>query len=298
MSRLMKSLCCLAGLALLTGCNGGAGSGRLELQVTDAKVDEALAVVVHYTAVQVHGDNYDTTVDVYDPLTGDPGRSINLLDYTNGISTVLFDEELPADHYSWMRLTVDLDQSYIELADGRHPLVCTSCTNNGLKLNREFSISADQTTAFTLDFDLRSSITFDNINYHIRPTVRVVATHASGAITGAVDPTVIAINDADGNGCAVYVFDGLGASVDDIYMPMTGAIPVDHNNPVITTLVDDVTQSYTTAFLPAGDYSVALTCDPEKDITDTDEEVGVAMEFVDTQDTTVIPGTTTTVDFN
>ena len=306
MPRLMKLLGFFAVAALVGGCGGGngggsgtsSGSGTLQVQVTDAKVDEALAVVVHYTAVQIHGDTSDITVDVSDPISGDPGRSINLLDYTNGVSTILFDTALPAGHYNWMRLAIDLDKSYIELADGQHPLWCNSCTKNGLKLNREFTIDADQTTAFTLDFDLRSSITFDNTRYHLRPTVRVVATHASGAIAGAVDSTLIANNDPDGNGCAVYVFNGFGATLDDIYMPATGDVPAGHNNPVTTAIVDDTTQTYMTAFLPPGDYSVALTCDPELDVTDTDEVVGTDMTFVDSQDATVSSGMTTTVDFN
>ena len=297
--RLMKSLCYLGAVVLMAGCGGGTGTGRLELQVTDAKVDSALAVVVHYTSVRVHSNFVDKTINVYDPVTGDPGRSINLLDFTNGASAVLFDEELPAGHYSWMRLTVDLNQSYIELADGQHPLVCNSCEQNGLKLNRSFTISTDQTTALTLDFDLRSSITFDNKDYHLRPTVRVIDSHASGAISGTVDSTVIATNDPspDNNGCAVYVFNGYGATLDDIYRPATGNVPVDHNNPVTTAIVDPATQQYTTAFLPAGNYSVALTCDPEKDISDSDEEVGIDMEFIDSQDATVTSGATTTIDF-
>lgn len=302
MSRLLKSFSFLASVVLLAGCGGGSnssGSGNLQVQVTDAKVDEARAVVVHYTAVQIHGDTYDTTIDVHDPISGDPGRSINLLKYTNGDTTLLFDQTLPAGHYNWMRLSIDLNQSYIELKDGsQHPLWCNSCTKNGLKLNRAFTIDADQTTAFTLDFDLRSSITFDNTRYHLRPTVRVVATHASGAIAGTVDSTVIATNDPDGNGCAVYVFNGPGATLDDIYMPTTGDVPVGHNNPVTTTIVNDVTQTYMTAFLPEGNYTVALTCDPEKDIADTDEVVGTDMTFVGSQDASVASGMTTTVDFN
>jgi hypothetical protein len=302
----MKSLFFIVTVALLAGCGGGngtgtsAGTGTLQVSVTDAKIDEALAVVVHYTAVQIHGDTYDTTIDVTDPLTGDPGRSINLLDYTNGASTQLFDQELPAGHYQWMRLTIDLDpsKSYIELADGQHPLWCNSCTKNGLKLNRDFTIAANQTTAFTLDFNLRSSITFDNKRYHLRPTVRVVATDASGAIAGSVDPTVISSNDPDGNGCAVYVFNGPGATLDDVYVPTTGDVPTDHNNPATTAIVDPATQDYMTAFLTPGTYTVALTCDPELDMTASDEVVGTDMTFVDNQDASVTSGMTTTVDFN
>lgn len=301
MARFIKSILFLSAVALLASCGGGgsgSGTGTLSLQLTDAKVDEALAVVLHYTHVTVHGDSGNTVVDVLDPLTGDPGRSINLLDYTNGDSVVLFEQELPAGNYSWMRLDVDFDpaKSYIELNDGQHPLSCTSCQNNGVKLNRSFSIGADQTVAFTLDFDLRSSITFDNVNYHLRPTVRMVMTEASGATAGAVDPTLISTNDPDGNGCAVYVFSGHNATPDDIYIPMIGPVPGTQNNPVTTAIVDETTNEYTAAFLPAGNYTAVLTCEPELDEADLDDDADLT--FFGGTNATVTAGNTTVVDFD
>lgn len=276
MARYFSSIILLFIAVLLAGCGGGSsgqGTGVLAVQVTDAKVDEAQAVVLHYTQVTIHGDQGDVVVPVHDPVTGDPGRRINLLDYTNGDSTVLFEHTLPAGHYSWMRLDVDFDptQSYIEIDGGMHQLHCTSCQNNGVMLNHSFRIDADQTTAFTLDFDLRSSITMASGMHYIRPTVRVVDTAASGAIAGSVDPTLIASLGSDGTGCAVYVFDGENATLDDIYMPMSGMMSDMHHHPVITAMVDPDTLMYTAGFMPAGMYTVALTCDAMMDVTDVDD---------------------------
>jgi len=276
MARYFSSIIFLFISILLTSCGGGTseqGTGVLAVQVTDTKVDEAQAVVLHYTQVTIHGDHGDIVVPVHDPFTGDPGRSINLLDFTNGDSTMLFEHTLPAGHYSWMRLDVDFDptQSYIEIDGGMHQLHCTSCQNNGVLLNHSFMIDADQTTAFTLDFDLRSSITMASGMHYIRPTVRVVDTAASGAIAGSVDPTLIASLGSDGTGCAVYVFDGENATLDDIYMPMGGMMSGMHHNPVITAMVDPDTLTYTAGFMPAGPYTVALTCDAMMDITDIDD---------------------------
>jgi len=297
MRRLISALIFLGAAGLLGGCGGGdattsGGTGTLSVQVTDAKVDEALAVVLHYTHVTIHGEGGNTEVDVFDPLTGDPGRSINLLDYTNGVSTVLFEDELPAGTYSWMRLTLDFAKSYIQLADGPHPLRCTSCQNNGIKLNRSFTIDANQTVAFTLDFDLRSSITYASGEHHIRPTIRVVATAASGAIAGTVDPTLIASLGSDGTGCAVYVFSGADAPVDDIYIPMMGPIPDTQNNPVTTAMVDPDTLTYTAGFLTAGTYTVSLTCDAAMDDAMTDEPVTETPTPEDPPNTLVFTGTT------
>ena len=276
MARYFSSIIFLFITIFLTSCGGGTsdqGTGVLAVQVTDAKVDEAQAVVLHYTQVTIHGDQGDIVVPVHDPDTGGPGRSINLLDYTNGNSTELFEHSLPAGHYSWMRLDVDFDpsQSYIEIDGGMHPMNCTSCQNNGVMLNHSFTIGTDQTTAFTLDFDLRSSITMANGMHYIRPTVRVIDTAASGNIAGSVDPTLITSLGSDGTGCAVYVFDGENATLDDIYMPMGGMMSGMHHNPVITAMVDPDTLTYTAGFMPAGMYTVALTCDAMRDITDSDD---------------------------
>jgi hypothetical protein len=281
MTRLITSILFLATMALLGGCGGSdSGTGTLSVQVTDAKVDNATAVVLHYTHVTIHGEGGNTLVDVFDPDTGNPGRSINLLDYTNGESTELFEKELSAGHYSWMRLDIDFDKSYIQLDDGSMEpldLYCTSCENNGMKLNRSFTIEADQTTAFTLDFDLRSSITYADGKHYIRPTIRVVGT--SGAIAGEVSETLLTDLGSDGSGCAVYVFDGADAQLDDIYIPMSGPVPAEQNNPVTTAMVtynaeaETPTYSYMAAFLPEGTYTVSLTCDAALDDSATDEPV-------------------------
>ncbi len=304
MTRFIRSTLFLAAVALLGGCGGSDnGTGTLSVQVTDAKVDEANAVVLHYTAVTIHGEGGNEVVEVFDPVTGEPGRSINLLDYTNGVSTVLFEQVLSAGNYSWMRLEIDFDpaKSYIDLPEGRFSLRCDSCENNGMKLNRSFTIASDQTTAFTLDFDLRSSITYANGEHHIRPTIRVVGTQASGAIAGTVDASLItAPGTGEDTGCAVYVFEGENATLDDIYIPMSGPVPDTQNNPVTTATVTynaeaDIPYTYTAAFLPEGIYTVSLTCDTALDDSATDEPVTETPTAEDPENMMVFTGTTNNV---
>ena len=301
MDRFFISMAFLAATALLGGCGGGetgGGTGVIAVQITDAKVDEAQAVVIHYTRVIIHGQGGNTVVNVYDPITNQPGRSINLLEYTNGASVVLFAEELPAGNYSWMRLEVDFSKSYIQLADGPHPLVCGSCDNNGVKLNRSFKLETDQVVDFTLDFDLRSSITLASGEYILRPTIRVVNTEASGAIGGTVDPTLITSLGSDGSGCAVYVFDGADAQLDDIYYPLNNPVPDTQNNPVTTAMVEagadpaNPTYSYVAGFLPVGSYTVSLTCDAKADGSATDEAVTEDPAAAGPEDVLLFTGTT------
>jgi len=279
------------------GCGDNDPAGSLQVGITDAPVDTADAVVIHFSEVLIHAaDGTRTTIPVTDPVTRQPGRSIDLLAQTGGKQVVLFEQSLPAGQYNWMRLDVDFDETrtYIEIGPNRYPLRCTSCEQNGVKLNRSFTIDADQTTAFTLDFDLRKSINFSKNGYHLRPTVRVVVSSAAGSIEGAIDSALIG---GDPLGCAVYVYEGHDITPDDIYLP-DGNIPaVQHNNPVTTARVTDIGNNnyrYTAAFLPAGQYTLALSCEAANDIAETDDDISFSTGI----NARVAAGQSTTVTFN
>ena len=257
------------GLMLLSACGNGndAGSGMLSISLTDTPVVDAEKVVIHFTGVQVHDEAGVTTeITATDPITHLPGRSIDLLQLQGDKSVVLFERALVAGNYSWIRLVVDFDpqKTFIQIAGQQYRLRCTSCQNNGYKLNRSFKVENDAVMAYMVDFDLRKSITLSNNVYHLRPTLRMVKTAASGHLVGDVDSTLI--NSLGGElGCMVYVYDGHGAIPGDIFLPEGIAIPDDHNNPVATAIVEATTHAYTVGFLAAGNYTVALTCDGESD---------------------------------
>ena len=278
----------------LIACGGGAddrGTGTVEVGVTDAPVDNAEAVIIHFIEATLHGPDGNTTVPVYDPVTGDPGRSIDLLQYQGGMWTGLFTDIVSAGHYSWIRLTLDLSQSYIQINGLQYELRCTSCQNNGYRLNRSFNVAADATLTLMLDFDLRKSITDPSSGpeYILRPTLRLVEAQASGDITGIIDGGLIA-NLGGFSGCSVYAFDGHDAQLDDIYIPVTTTIPAGQNNPVSSAQVvfaNNVYQ-YTLSFLPAGDYTLALTCDADMDSAASDD----MLVFADPVNTSVNAGQT------
>lgn len=294
----------LIGLSMV-GCGGGggtdAGTGDLSLSITDAPVDGADAVVVFFDAVTVQsGGGSRQTYTVTDPVTDQPGRSVDLLQLTGSRSVVLLDnQQLTAGQYSWVRLDVDLDpsRSYIEVAGQRHELRCTSCDNNGLKLNRSFNVPADGAIAFTVDFDLRSSISDpqSGLHYNLRPTLRIVETALAGNIAGTVDGTLI--TNLSGGPCAVYVYEGGGVAPNDIFRPDVGDPPVTWNNPVGTAPVefDGSAYSYEAGYLPAGTYTAALTCDAQLDDPTMDDSGSVSFTGADT--VSVTAGSTTPKNF-
>ncbi|MCK5387285.1 MAG: DUF4382 domain-containing protein, partial [Gammaproteobacteria bacterium] len=94
----------------MTACGGGdtQGTGTVVIGITDAPVDSAEAVVIHFTKATLHGPNGNTTVPVIDPVTSQSGRSIDLLQLQGGMWTGLFTNVVTAGHYSWIRLTLDM----------------------------------------------------------------------------------------------------------------------------------------------------------------------------------------------
>jgi len=265
-------------IAILVSCGGGSGSadknGTVEARIADAPIDGAEAVVIHFIEATLNGPDGNTVIPVTDPKTGNKGRDIDLLLLQSGQWSGFFSQLVKAGKYSWIRLKLDLTKSYIQISGAQYALNCTSCDNNGLKLNRSFTVPADGTLTLMLDFDLRKSITLPNTGslvYKLRPTVRIVESDVSGNISGKVDSTLISTLGGF-SGCNAYVFSGHDAQLDDIYIPFTSSVPNTQNNPVMSTAINfDTDYTYNAAHLPSGNYTVAVTCDGENDQADTDD---------------------------
>ena len=265
----------LGWLATLAACGGGSGGGqgdgmgRLTLRIGDAPVDAASEVVIVFTGVVLHGPGGARRVEFPEP------REIDLLAYQNGATVDLLDGiEVEAGEYDWMRLEVIAEQnlsdgSYILLRNGeQYPLYIPSGGQTGLKLNRPFTVAVGGITRLVADFDLRKSIIQPpglSPNYVLKPVLRLMDELETGAIAGAVDLAALAAAQLEpGAGpedCAggVYLFAGAAATPDDadgdgadgsdpvVYLPL----PYDGLEPVVP---------YEVAFVEAGEYTVAATC--------------------------------------
>ena len=293
---------------LLVACGGGDGggssTGTLDLAITDAAVDDAEAVVVEFTGVQLqHAAGERIDYDFVDGL-GDPEpRQIDLLALTGGTTELLLDGvTLTAGDYSWIRLKVNAERgvidSYIDrVGDGRHSLYVPSGAESGLKLNRGFNVPEDGMASFTIDFDLRKSVHYpgnlDPSNpeddYILRPTLRLVDDNTAGALTGVV---LDIVNDTECDASmeyvgAVYVFGGT-----DVVDDFDGT-----DDPVTSAKVSMSNESkytYTVAFLPEGDYTVAFTCDADIDDSTIDDD---PVDFVGEAMVNITAGKTTIQDF-
>ena len=257
---------------LLAGCDFFTrNDGRLDLGITDAPVDEADAIVVSFTGVELRHEEGDTEVFPFDPP-----RTINLAALTGGDSELLLsDESIPSGRYERIRLKVLSSstglESYIDLVDGRRPLLVPADAVSGLDINQLFEVADGERSRYTIDVDLRRSVRRPedgSQTYLLRPSLRLVEDDAAGRIAGVVSSARIV------SGCvpAVYVFAGRDVTPDDV--DGVGAEPLTSARVRLSTT--DGSYRYQAAFLSAGGYTVAFTCDAGDD----DPATSQTLDFV------------------
>ena len=292
---LIKRLLILCAVALLAaGCGGSDSSnsdssdqGVLALRITDAPVNDAdiAEVWVRFTQVIIHpADGRDNIVhdveDDSDPNNVLPYREIELKSLVGGKTSLLGDIPLDAGEYSWIRLVIDPENTRIVETSGAEYLVkCPSCDKSGFKLVRAFDVEATGWVDFTIDFDLRKSLTLRRPNkvradfdYILRPTLRILDTElASSFIHGMVEDQHPEI---DPDVCWVYLYEGDAVSTepDDICINSGTNICPPADRPLLEAPVqlDSVSGLYTynTGRIVPGTYTAALVCeadDPEVD---------------------------------
>lgn len=286
----MKQQILLIGLAGLlaigiVGCGGGGGYadpekyGDLIVRIADGPVDDALAVVVQVEAVDARVSGAPNPNYQFSRFKLSPAQQINVLGLSEGKSAVLIHEvALFADKYDWMRLVISAgisaEDSWIDTATGRHGLYLPLANKDGLTMATRFEIPNRGVADLIIDFDLRQSIIPPEIPgnlYVLDPVLRLVEAAQAGWIEGSVDPVLVG-----GDDCTPVVY-GFADSVipDDIDRkepePITeGTVELDNNSGDLR---------YVLAWLPAGDYTVALTCQGDLDRPDRDDTPQVNFAF-------------------
>lgn len=301
--RMLPRVLLVTGFAIILGaCGGGGGSGSvsangggLTLNITDAPVVDAdiAEVWVRFTRVILHpadgsGDIVYDVTDDSDPNDIKPYRDIELKSLVGGKTMLLGEIPLDAGDYSWIRLVIDPANTHIiETGGGDYLVDCPGCIQSGFKLNRSFTIAASGWISFTIDFDLRKSITLTRPNkpvrqdfdYKLRPTLRILETElASSYIYGMVtDLRSVMTNPDAPDGCWVYVYDGDMATIvpDDICLDPDTTVCQLADRPLLETPVvfdgSDGSYDYNTGFIYPGTYTIALVC--EADDPDIDEDL-------------------------
>ena len=192
---------------MMTACGGGGGSsslsgetGTLYLSLTDATTDEYKAVYVTIKEVWVHmggNEKKDSNWEV----VASPDETYDLLDLVNGVREELGISDLPAGHYTQMRLIIgDIPDNgfnfmgekhpyanyIIDRSDKYHELKIPSGLQTGIKIVNGFDINANETTELILDFDASRSIVMAGASgqWLLKPTIKVLETDNYSIIRG------------------------------------------------------------------------------------------------------------------
>ncbi len=284
MNRSLLVLLCL----LITACEG-----RVGISLSATPSEETHAAVLRITAIDLRRDDGSTvTIDV------DPDRDVDLLALDRGAVTALIsDSKVGAGNYTSLTLQLamatDVRDSYIEDSSGAEfPLVLrsgASATAAG-----GFSIRDDEDTRLTVHVDLRSSLLFGETSAgerQLAPRLRVIEDGDGGSISGNAASALLggagcATTAAEQEGTVVYVFSG-NVTPDDL----DGVTP----DPLTTALLrsSDTQSDYVVPFLPAGSYTLALSCEADLDNPLSNDTI----RFIASTTATVSAASTSTADF-
>ncbi len=270
-------------LPLFVACK----DGSLDLAIADAPVDGASAVVVQFRGVGLLPASGDELRFEFDPP-----RNIDLLALSGGDSELLLsDVAVEAGTYKRVRLFVNASrvggESYVDTPQGRRVLYLPGDAESGLALEGTFEIQEREKSSYTLDVDLRRSVREPEDNttdYVLRPRLRSVETGRSGAIGGSVAASRITANCSP----AVYVYTGASVTPDDV--GGSGVQPISSDRVRLQTTSGEY--RYQVAFLPAGNYTAAFTCDAARDDPAANDTLGFTSRNAEVRE-----GLTTAVNF-
>ncbi|MGB0178232.1 MAG: DUF4382 domain-containing protein, partial [Owenweeksia sp.] len=185
------SLALLFGVSVyLTSCNkddaNSSEPATIRMNLTDAPADyDAVLIDVREVHIHFEGDGEDEGWEELENIR--PGI-YNLLDFTNGVDTLIAEGDVPARRINQIRLILGPDNDVV--IDGvSYDLKTPSAQQSGLKLNVQETLEPGLVYEFWLDFDAsRSIVTTGNGKYILKPVIRVFTRLTTGSIEGVINP--------------------------------------------------------------------------------------------------------------
>jgi len=299
----------VAGAMVLGACGGGGGStgnSTLNLALTDAPVSGITKVWIQFTGVEVKPAG-GAPIDIM--FSG--GKGFDLLTLQGGTTAAFLNgSTVPAGDYQWVRLMVDTTPGALYVVDstGQHDLTIPSGAETGLKLTQGFTMPVGGVAQFTVDFMLSKSLIApqgQSPDYMLKPVLRLVDNAQVGTLSGTFQPTTLSAQSNCGTHApVVYLYQGGNITPDDLYMPSSGSTEADAAGTaepftMATASLNSMSEyAYSIAFLPAGTYTVAFTCDPDDPTLDEDTLTPDPIHFVTySQPVTVTANATSTANF-
>lgn len=252
-------------LALLAGCDGKVTMDMATEYPSDPNINQVVAKI---RGLEFTGSSGTKTLEFTDPL------SLDFLDYTNDNNLLrLFTSEKLADGtYTGVRLLMDTDQSnseaFVTVSGSTRQFPMNIAQGDYASLSLKVKKNDNSSDAYTLMLDLRQSLAFDNDKkeYTFTPVLRAVRSKDVSSIQGTLTVTCSA-GDSLSEG-AVYLFQGKNITPDDL--DGSGVEPF-ATSPVFGNSNSSLT--YSLRVLPAGDYTMAVTCRGNDDDPATNEDL-------------------------
>lgn len=160
------SLTALACALLLFACNKDDRTVPVQILLTDNPINlEEVNVDIKGMQVKINDDNASwISLDVKDGI-------YNLLDYQDGVTTVLAQEEVPDGVLKEVRFILGSNNTV--KVDGQvYNLQAPSAEDSGLKIKIDKELGETLNT-FTLDFDAALSVKEENGNYKLSPVIKL-----------------------------------------------------------------------------------------------------------------------------
>jgi hypothetical protein len=245
---------------------------------------------MRFTEVRVRNVEDECTSYVFDTP-----KSIDLLELQGSkTADLLLNMPLDEDDYDEIILFVDDAPmaTYVDLGRGGvTELEVKDGDTRGNRIRGDSSISKSRKASLVIDFDLRKSIKYSKKSgtYSLKSKLRLVSFVGCSHIRGTVDPALLrsaseCSHDRVDAFNAVYVFEGHNTKSDDIDQPKKKDV-----GPLTTTSIKydsaSMTNKYEAAFLPAGKYTAAFTCNANMDDLDKGND---KLRFFGTYNATVI----------
>jgi len=166
----------------------GNGNARLQVLLTDAPANYD-AVNVDIQSVMINVSNDTAATDGWKELPLISPGVYNLLDFQNGIDTVLADAMIPAGKIGQIRLV--LGENNTVVIDGTPFILKTpSGQQSGLKLKVNQDIDAGIVYRMYIDFDANRSVVSagNSGQYILKPVIRAFMDAVGGSVKGWVLP--------------------------------------------------------------------------------------------------------------
>ena len=206
--------------------SNGPNNASLRLYLTDAPASVYDSVKIIFSQVSAHLDS--SWIILADTL-----MTVNLLELTNGNTIVIGSADVPAGHYTQIRLRIV--DAYVVVDGGKHGMDVPSGSTSGLKFGPEFTIAEGMTYEMVADFDVNRSIVTTGPpsrpkGYKLKPRIRISSMAVTGSISGMI--------------------------TNPEHLPVAYAI----QNPdtITTSLPDTANGRFMLSFLPAGEYKVSV----------------------------------------